>query len=56
MIAPLKINKPEALKFSGEAREFAFFKHDFLAMVVPNRDNTQIGMHLNKPSPKSTNT
>ena len=52
MIAPLKINKPEALKFSGEAREFAPFKRDFLAMVVPNRDNTQIGMHLKQAIPE----
>ena len=48
---PLKINKPDALRFSGEAREFASFKQDFMAIVVPNRDNSQIGMHFKQAIP-----
>ena len=27
--APLKVNKPEIIKFSGQARDFATFKRDF---------------------------
>ena len=49
---PLKINKPDALKFSGEAREFASFKRDFMAIVVPNRDKAQIGMHFKQAIPE----
>ena len=49
---PLKINKPEALKFSGEAREFASFKRDFMAIVVPHRSNAQIGMHFRQAIPE----
>ena len=48
---PLKINKPEALKFSGNAREFASFKRDFMAIVVPHRDDTQIGIHFRQAIP-----
>ena len=43
-IAPLKINKPDNLTFSGQARDFASFKRDFLAIVVPHRDLAQIGI------------
>lgn len=49
--APLKINKPECPKFSGQARDFAPFKRDFLAIVVPNRDDAQIGIHLKQAIP-----
>ena len=52
---PLKINKPDALKFSGEARDFASFKRDFLAIVVPHREDAQIGMHLKQAIPDNTN-
>ena len=49
---PLKINKPNSLRFSGQAREFAPFKRDFLVIVVPNRDDAQIGIHLKQAIPK----
>ena len=49
---PLKIKKPDNLMFSGLARDFAAFKRDFLAIVVPNRDNAQIGVYLKQAIPK----
>ena len=49
---PLKINNPEALKFSGEARDYASFKRDFMAIVVPHRDSAQIGMHFKNAIPE----
>lgn len=47
----LKINKPDALKFSGNARDFASFKRDFMAIVVPFRDDSQIGMFFKQAIP-----
>ena len=49
---PLKINKPDALKFSGDARDFASFKRDFLTIVVPHRDDAQIGIHFKQAIPQ----
>ena len=49
---PLKINKPDNLIFSGQARDFAAFKRDFLAIVVPHRDSSQIGIYLKQAIPE----
>ena len=49
---PLKINKPDNLAFSGNARDFAPFKRDFLAIVVPHRDASQIGIYLKQAVPE----
>ena len=49
--APLKVNKPDTLKFSGQARDFAPFKRDFMAIIVPNRDDAQIGIHFKQAIP-----
>ena len=49
---PIKINKPDNLTFSGQARDFASFKRDFLAIVVPNRDAVQIGVYLKQAIPE----
>jgi len=38
--------------FSGLARDLAAFRRDFLAIVVPNRDNAQIGVYLKQAIPK----
>ena len=43
---PLKINKPDNLTFSGQARDFATFKRDFMAIIVPHRDQAQIGIYF----------
>ena len=49
---PLKINKPDTLVFSGQARDFAAFKRDFMAIVVPHRDAPQIGIYLKQAIPE----
>ena len=49
--APLKINKPDNLSFSGQARDFATFKRDFVAIVVPHRDPAQIGIYFKQAIP-----
>ena len=49
---PLKINKPDNLAFSGEARDFAAFKRDFLAIIVPHREPSQIGIYLKQAIPE----
>ena len=33
---PLKISKPDAVKFSGQSRDFASFKCDFMAIILIN--------------------
>ena len=48
----MKINKPEALKFSGDARDYAAFKRDFMAIVAPYRDSAQIGIHFKNAIPE----
>ena len=49
---PLKINKPDNLSFSGQARDFAMFKRDFMAIVVPHRDQAQIGIYFKQAIPE----
>ena len=34
---PIKLNKPDPITFSGNPRDFATFKRDFEAVIVPNR-------------------
>ena len=48
---PIKLNKPEAIKFSGNSREFATFKRDFNAIIVPNRSAADIGLYLKQAVP-----
>ena len=48
---PLKINKPDAVKFSGKSRDFASFKRDFMAIIVPNRGDSEIGLHFKQGIP-----
>ena len=48
---PLKISKPEAVKFSGQSRDFASFKRDFMAIIVPNRGDAEIGIHFKQGIP-----
>ena len=43
---PIKLNKPDPLKFSGQPRDFASFKKKFETIVVPNRSAVDIGVHL----------
>ena len=49
---PLKITKPDNISFSGQARDFATFKRDFLAIVVPHREASQIGIYLKQAIPE----
>ena len=48
---PIKLNKPEAIKFSGNSRDFANFKRDFMAIIVPNRSAADIGLYLKQAIP-----
>ena len=48
---PLKVGKPDAVKFSGNSRDFASFKRDFLAIIVPNRLDAEIGIHFKQGIP-----
>ena len=43
---PIKLNKPDPLKFSGQARDFASFKNKFETIVVPHRSAVDIGVHI----------
>merc|ERR1711905_48571 len=43
---PIKLNKPDPLKFSGQAGDFASFKNKFETIVVPHRSAVDIGVHL----------
>ena len=43
---PIKLNKPDPLKFSGQARDFASFKNKFETIVIPHRSAVDIGVHL----------
>ena len=48
---PIKINKPDAIKFSGFSRDFATFKRDFEAIIVPNRSAADVGLYLKQAIP-----
>ena len=48
---PIRLNKPEPIKFSGQPRDFASFKRKFETIVVPNRSSADIGFHLNDAIP-----
>ena len=39
---PIKLNKPDPITFSGNPRDFATFKRDFEAVIVPNRPAAQL--------------
>ena len=51
-VSPIKFDKLQSLKFSGNPRDFATFKRNFEMMVVPNRDLTETGMYLKQSVPK----
>ena len=48
---PIKLNKPDPIKFSGEPRDFAAFRRDFEAIIVPNRSPADIGLYLKQAIP-----
>ena len=49
--SPIKLNKPDPIKFSGQPRDFATFKRKFEAIIVPNRSAADIGLYLNQAVP-----
>ena len=48
---PIKLNKPEAIIFSGNSRDFSNFKRDFMAIIVPSRSAADIGLYLKQAIP-----
>ena len=50
-VTPIKLNKPDPIKFSGHPRDFASFKRDFEAIIVPNRSAADIGLYLKQAVP-----
>ena len=46
LVSPIKLNKPDPIKFSGQPRDFATFRRDFEAIIVPNRSAADIGLYL----------
>ena len=48
---PIKLQKVENVKFSGEVRDFATFKYKFETIVVPNRPLYDIGLRLQEAVP-----
>ena len=50
-LTPIKLNKPDPIKFSGEPRDFAAFRRDFEAIIVPNRSPADIGLYLKQAIP-----
>ena len=49
--SPIKLEKAETVKFSGQPREFSKFKTEFNLIVVPNRSDTEIGLRLKQSVP-----
>ena len=49
---PIKLDKAENLKFSGESRDFAEFKRDFNEIVVPHRAAYEVGVRLRQAVPE----
>ena len=45
------MNKPQPIKFSGLPRDFATFKRDFEAIIVPHRSSADIGLYLRQAVP-----
>ena len=43
---PLKLQKPDSIKFSGGLRDIASFKENFESIVVLNRSAVDIGLCL----------
>ena len=50
-VTPIKLNMPDPIKFSGHPRDFAAFKRDFEAIIVPNRSAADIGLYLKQAVP-----
>ena len=50
-VTPIKLNKPDPIKFSGQPRDFATFRRDFEAIIVPNRAAVDIGLYLKQAVP-----
>ena len=51
-VTPIKLEKPGKITFSGNARDFATFKRNFEAIVVPNRPAADVGLHLYQAVPQ----
>ena len=49
---PLKLAKPDPIKFSGNPRDFASFKENFESIVMPNRSAADIGLYLKQAIPE----
>ena len=49
---PLKLAKPDPIKFSGNPRDFASFKENFESIVVPNRSAADVGLYLKQAVPE----
>ena len=50
-VTPIKLNKPDPIKFSGQPRDFATFRRDFEVIIVPNRAAVDIGLYLKQAVP-----
>ena len=50
-VTPIKLNKPDPITFSGNPRDFATFKRDFEAVIVPNRPAADVGLYLKQAVP-----
>ena len=51
LVSPIKLNKPDPIKFSGQPRDFATFRRDFEAIIVPNRSAVDVGLYLKQAIP-----
>ena len=49
--SPIKLNKPDPIKFSGQPKDFATFKRDFEVIIVPNRSAADVGLYLKQAIP-----
>ena len=47
----IKLAKAENITFSGDPRDFATFKKDFEAIVMPNRPDYEVGVRLRQAIP-----
>ena len=51
-VSAIKLEKAEAINFSGLARDYARFRREFVMIVVPNRSETEVGLRLRQAVPK----
>ena len=48
----MKLERADVIKFSGELQGFATFKREFIELIVPNQEISEVSLHLKQSIPK----